>query len=347
MPPCRRRGHPPARSAHEHPQAHEERLRDGLDGLRLLAHRDGERREAHRTATEPAHERIEHRLVDAIEAEGIDLVQLEGGPGARATHHPVAVDLGPVAHAPQEPVGDPRGPAAAARDLGHTLGVDRDREQAGRAVDDDLEVARVVEVQVRREAEPVAQRAGQQAGPRGGADEGERLDVERNGGGARTLADHDIDAEVLHRQVQELLRGARGAMDLVDEQHLAGLEAGEHRRHVACVLQRRTRGHAQGGAHLGGDDAGEGGLPEAGRSAQEDVVCRAAAPPRRLEDQPELRLHPVLPDELGQGGGAQGSLDDRVVGVRLGAHRPVAAHGAPVPGEVARVTTGPACGGPP
>ena len=46
---------------------------------------------------------------------------------------------------------------------------------------------------------------------------------------------------LLQRRVEELLDDAREAVDLVDEQHVAGLQAGEDRREVADALDRRAR----------------------------------------------------------------------------------------------------------
>ena len=55
------------------------------------------------------------------------------------------------------------------------------------------------------------------------------------------LADDDVDAEVLHREVEHLLGGPGDAVDLVDEQHVAGHEVGQHRGEVARALQGRAR----------------------------------------------------------------------------------------------------------
>ena len=150
-----------------------------------------------------------------------------------------------------------------------------DVEQAGRAADDPLEVLGLVELQVRGEAEPVAQRAGQQPGPGGGADQGERRDLQRDGGGARPLADDDVDPEVLHRHVEHLLGGPRHPVDLVDEEHVTLVEPGEDRGEVTGVRDRRSAGQPQRGAHLGGDDHRQGGLAEARRTA---TAARGRAP---------------------------------------------------------------------
>jgi hypothetical protein len=75
-------------------------------------------------------------------------------------------------------------------------------------VHDPVELADVVELEVAGEAEPVAERSRQQASPGGGPDHRERRDLERDRGGARPLADHHVDPEVLHREVEHLLGGA-------------------------------------------------------------------------------------------------------------------------------------------
>ena len=110
-------------------------------------------------------------------------------------------------------------------DLARALGGEVDAEQAGGAVHDLVELVGLVELEVGGEAEAVAQRTGQQAGAGGGADEGEGRDLERDRGGARALADDDVDPEVLHRHVEHLLGRPRHPVDLVDEEDVALVEA--------------------------------------------------------------------------------------------------------------------------
>jgi hypothetical protein len=117
MSPGGRSGHSPSGRAHEQSEAHEERLRHGLDGLRLLPHGNGEGRQSDRATPEPVDEGIEHGLIDAIESQGIHFVELQRCPGAVQAHDAVAVDLRPVADPAQQPVGDPRRAAAAAGDF--------------------------------------------------------------------------------------------------------------------------------------------------------------------------------------------------------------------------------------
>ena len=207
------------------PDAHQEGLRDLLDGLALLPHRDGQGGDAHRPAAEAAAQHVEHRPVEPVEAGLVDLVELEGRARHRQGHHTVGAHLGVVADPAQQPVGDARRAPRAGGDLGGALGGQLDPEQAGGAVHDEVELVRLVELEVGGEAEAVAQRAGQQAGAGGGADQGERRDLQRDRGRPRSLADDDVDPEVLHRHVEHLLGRARHPVDLVDEEDVALVEA--------------------------------------------------------------------------------------------------------------------------
>ena len=100
-----------------------------------------------------------------------------------------------------------------------------------------------VELQVFVHLEAVAHRAGQHAAARGGADEREVLEVHRDGAGVDALAEHDVDAEILHRRIDELLDDARHAVDFVDEQERAFLDVGEERQQVGRLGQGRAAGH--------------------------------------------------------------------------------------------------------
>ena len=159
------------------------------------------------------------------------------------------------------------------------VGAQVDVEDAGRAAQHPLQLGGLVELHVRGEPEPVAQRAGERPRPGGGPDQRERGDVERDRRGAGSLADHDVDPEVLHREVEHLLGGAGDAVDLVDEQHVARDEVGQHRGEVARPLQGGPAGEPDRRAELGGDDHREAGLAQPGRPGEQHVV--RAAPRRR------------------------------------------------------------------
>ena len=68
---------------------------------------------------------------------------------------------------------------------------------------------------------------------------------------AGPFADHQVELELLHRRVEDLLDRRAQAVDLVDEQHVARLQVGEqggevagahdHRPARSCGSRRRAR----------------------------------------------------------------------------------------------------------
>ena len=95
--------------------------------------------------------------------------------------------------------------------------------------------------------------------------------------GGRALADEDVELEVLHGRIEDLLDRAVQAVDLVDEQHVALLQIGEQGGQVTGPDQHRAGGDPKADTHLGGHDAGQRGLAQARRSGEEQVVDRLAA----------------------------------------------------------------------
>jgi hypothetical protein len=194
------------------------------------------------------------------------------------------------------------------RDLERATTLERDAEDARRALDDGDEVVGVVVVEAGDEPEAVAQRAGDEPGAGGGADEREAREVEADRARGRALADHDVELEVLHRRVEHLFDRARQPVDLVDEEHVAVVEIGEDGGEIAGALERGTAGDAQADVHLGGDDARERGLAQPGRAGEEQVVGSLSATARGAEQDLEVLLQARLPHELGQLPGAERDL---------------------------------------
>ena len=60
--------------------------------------------------------------------------------------------------------------------------------------------------------------------------------------------------------------------------------------------------------HLGGHDPGQGGLAQAGRTGEEEVVGRLAALARRFEDDRQVLLQLGLAHEVGEGAGTEPDL---------------------------------------
>ena len=168
-------------------------------------------------------------------------------------------------------------PRARQRDLGRGVVLDRDAEDAGGAAHDHRQLLGLVVAEPERQAEAVAQRRRQQAGAGGRADERERRQVERQRPRGRPLADDDVEPEVLERRIEDLLDRAVDAVDLVDEEDVTQLEAGEDRGHVALPLERRPGDVADADAELLADDLRERRLAEPGRPDEQHVVERLAA----------------------------------------------------------------------
>ena len=130
-------------------------------------------------------------------------------------------------------------------------GVDAHVEEAGRSLDDALDLGGLVVVEPVGDPEAVAERRGQKPGARRRADERERLQLEAQRVRAGALADDDVDAAVLHRRIEQLLDRPVQPVDLVDEEDVVGLERGQDRGHVGLAVDGRAGHDAQRRAHLG------------------------------------------------------------------------------------------------
>ena len=317
MPPRGGGRHPPARGAHEVSLLDEVGLDDLFDGPPLLAQGGGQALGPHRPAVELLEEEPEELPVHHVEAVRVHLEHVQ-----RAGRHfrddpAVGPHLGVVAHPAQEPVRDPGGAARAARELPGAPGVDRDPQDPGRAGDDLRQLLRAVELQAVHDAEAVAERRREEPRPGGGPDEGEGREVQLQGARGRALADHDVDLAVLHRRVEDLLDGRVQAMDLVEEEHVPPLEVGQEGGEVRAAFDDRARRLAEVRLHLVGDDVGEGGLAEARRAEDEDVVEGVPARPRGLDEEAELLAHRGLADVFVQPPGADAPFEQLLAALRL------------------------------
>ena len=148
------------------------------------------------------------------------------------------------------------------------------------------------------DAEAAAQRRGEEAGAGRRADQRERLQRHLDRARAGALADHQIELVVLERRVEDLLDRRRHAVDLVDEQHLARLEAGQDGGEVAGLLEHRPGGAAHRHAQLVADDVRQRRLAEAGRAVEQHVIEGLAALARRLDRDQQVLADAILPDVL-------------------------------------------------
>ena len=154
-------------------------------------------------------------------------------------------------------------------------------------------------------------------GARGGADQRELREIDLDRARRRPLADDQVELEILHRRIEDLLDRRIEPVDLVDEQHVALLEIGEQRREVAGLGDHRPGGGAEIDAELARDDLRQRGLAEPGRADEQHVVERLVARPRRLDEDREIGARLLLADELGKPLRAQRALG-RVLVAALG-----------------------------
>ena len=225
---------------------------------------------------------------------------------------PVAVHLGVVADALQQAIDDARRASAATGDRAGRLGIDRHVEDLGRALDDLGQLVLGVEIEPVGRPETVTQRGADATRSGRGPDDGERLQAEPQAPRARSLADHHVEREVLHRRIEDLLDRPIEPMHLVDEEDVALIERGEDRGEVAGPLDRRTRRVAHVHAELARDDRGQRGLAEAGRSVEQDVVGGLSPALRGLEQHRQVRLDLGLSDVLAQRLGSERPFDDGI-----------------------------------
>jgi len=87
-------------------------------------------------------------------------------------------------------------------------------------------------------------------------------------------------------------------VDLVDEEDVLDVEAGQDGRHVALSLERRARHRAEADLELLANDLRERRLPESGRPDEEDMVERLPTTLRGRKRNLELLLRALLSDDL-------------------------------------------------
>ena len=294
------RGHASLGGAFEVALHDEEGLVGLLDGVRLLAHGDGDCGEAHGATAELEADGLEYLDVHLVEAVGVYLQEAEGIDRDLLGDEVVGLHLSVVAHAAEEVVGDTGGAARAGGDLECAVRLDRHAELGGGAGDDLGELGGFVVGESVHEAEPRAQRGGDEADAGGCAHEGEAGELEAYGAGVGALVDHDVDREVLHRGVEILLDGLGHAVDLVDEDDVAGLKGGEQAGEVARLGEDWAGGGLDAHAHGVAEDVGEGCLAETGGTGEEDVVERLAAVLGGLHGELESVADLPLADEVGE-----------------------------------------------
>ncbi len=194
--------------------------------------------------------------------------------------------------------------------------LDREPEQPGGAGDDALQLLVAVEVEPDGDAEAVTQGRGQQTLAGGRADQGEGRQVDANRARRRPLTDDEVQRAVFHRGIEHFLDHGGEAVDLVDEQHVVRFEIGEQRGEIARLGDDGAGGGAEADPKLARDDLRQRGFAEAGRAEEQRMIHRLPARARGGDEDGEVPLGRLLPDEFGQAARAQGRV--RVAGLAGG-----------------------------
>ena len=214
-----------------------------------------------------------------------------------------------------------------------------DIEHAGAAGDDLLQLFLGVEIQPHRNAETIAQRIGEQPRARGRADQGEFRQFDLDRARRRSLADDEIELEILHRGIEHFLHRRTEAMDFVDEQDVALFEIGQQRREIAGLGDDRARSRAKTDAELARHDLRQRGLAEAGRADEQHMIQRLVTLARGLDEDRKILARLRLADEFGQQLRTQRGVAD-IVGTALGVTMREGGFTSPVPsgpaGSIAR-----------
>ena len=147
--------------------------------------------------------------------------------------------------------------------------------------------------------------------------EGRQIDA--HGARRRPFADDEVELEILHGRIEDLLHRRIQAMDLVDEQHVAGLQIGQQRRQIAGARDHGAGGGAEADAQLAGDDLGERRLAEARRPEEQHMVERLAAGAGGGDEDLEIGAQLLLADEILDRLGPERGVD-AILGHRLGRH---------------------------
>jgi hypothetical protein len=132
--------------------------------------------------------------------------------------------------------------------------------------------------------EAIAERGREHAGSRRGSDQRELLELEVDRAGVDSLAEHDVQAKILHRRVEVLFHRLGNAMDLVDEQDGLLFEVRQVRDEVLGRFECRAAGGYQRDVELAGDAVGKGSLAQSRRAVEEDVPQRLPPLAGRIDD---------------------------------------------------------------
>ena len=85
---------------------------------------------------------------------------------------------------------------------------------------------------------------------------------------SRAFADHHINTEILHGDVQQFLGGTGQTVDLIDKEHLAGVQRTQNRSQITSMLDGGTGSDADWNFQFIGHNHGQSGFAKSRRPRQ-------------------------------------------------------------------------------
>ena len=204
--------------------------------------------------------------------------------------------------------------------------IQRKAENPRRALRDRRQLVDRVVIEVLDDPESVAQRRAEKPHPRRGTDQAEPRKVEAYGTRTRSRSHHQVEGEILHRRIQDLLEGPAQSVDLVHEEDFPTLEVAQDCCQVPGLLDGRPRGDSHRDIHLPTDDVRQGRLAEPWRAVEEHVVEGLFALLRRVQEHAQVTLEPLLPHVLVQRTGPEGLLEEQLFAVHVASDQAVIGH---------------------
>ncbi len=312
-------GHPAPGRPLQEAQLKQVGLIDIHDGIRLLGDGGGDGLQPHRSPLKLFNNGQEHLPVNLVQAGMVHLQPGQGLLGHLPGDDPLGPHLGIVPHPLQEAVGHPGCAPGPFCQLLHPSFLYLHLQHPGRAADDGGDGRLIVEVQAVNGTEALPEGVAEEGKAGGGPDEGEGGEGKAESAGPRPLAYYQVQGIVLQGGVEHLLHHPAQAVDLIKEEDVLPLEAGEDGGQVAGPLYGGAGGGADAHPHLGGDDIGQGGLAQAGGAEEEDMVQGLLPLLGGLNGDLQVLLDLRLPDELGKPAGAEGGLKGLVLGFSIAA----------------------------
>lgn len=225
-----------------------------LDGFFFFSDDRGKRMESDSASGEGVGEGFEDLAIESVESELVYAERCENLL-TRDSIGDIVTDNLIIAENFDETIDDTGSPATLLGDEHvDSWGCDDDSEESKGSRDNSLKIGELVEIKFENIPESIPKRSGDFGELSCRTDESELGDIHLDGCRTRPGSDHNINREVLHRRVEDLLDLRLETMNLVDEEHVSFFEAREERDDIGLFLDRGTARVFEMRIHLRGDN---------------------------------------------------------------------------------------------